>query len=155
MCIPKELGEMPIAFIVLAKVLRSLGSAMMTLPIWAPAMLKVLVVAVIITSRSVDVGAASGIGGVFLAGIDEVMVDLVRHEDEVVALAEIGHLAQFIHRPDPPAGVVRRAEDQHLLAPGQLASQAWMSSRAVAVLQWQRAFQNLAPAALMMRAKAW
>ena len=43
---------MPIAFIVPANVLRNTGSAMITLPMCAPAMLKVFVVAVIIQSET-------------------------------------------------------------------------------------------------------
>ena len=68
MCMPKELGEMPIAIIVSAKVLRRAGSAMMTLPICAPAMLKVLVVAVIITRRSAISGAAMAMTVCFWPG---------------------------------------------------------------------------------------
>ena len=100
-----------------AKRARRAGSAMMTLPIWAPAMLKVLVVAVIITSRSAISGAAIGHRRCACwPGIDQVVVNLVRDQDQVVALAEIGDAAQFVRRPDPAAGIVRRAEDQHLLA---------------------------------------
>ena len=59
MNIPNEFGEMPIAFIRAAKRARSLGSAMMTLPECAPAMLKVLVVAVIMTRRSLIPGSVA------------------------------------------------------------------------------------------------
>ena len=47
-------------------------------------MLKVLVAAVSITSRSRTSGAASGIGDVAAAGKDQVVVDLVGDEEEVV-----------------------------------------------------------------------
>ena len=59
---------------------------MMTLPIWAPAMLKVLVVAVIITSRSAICGARQlAMTTWLLPRKDEVVVDLVRDKDQVVA----------------------------------------------------------------------
>ncbi len=58
---PKELGETPPALIAAASGARSALSGTMMFPTWQPAMLKVLVVAVIITSRSMISGAASAI----------------------------------------------------------------------------------------------
>ena len=52
MCRPKLLGEMPSASTRAAKRARNAGSGTMTLPRCAPAMLKVLVAAVIMTNRS-------------------------------------------------------------------------------------------------------
>jgi hypothetical protein len=65
-------------------------------------------------SRSSDSGAASGIGGQH-----QVVVDLVGDQQEVVRGAEVGDSAQLGPVPDPAAGVVRRAEQQDALAPGQ------------------------------------
>jgi hypothetical protein len=54
-----------------------------------------------------------------MAGHHQIVVDLVRHQDQVVPAREIGHAAQFLRRPDLPAGVVRRAQDRHPRAFGQ------------------------------------
>ena len=50
-----------------------------------------------------------------LAGIDQIVVDFVGNEDQVVPPGEFRHRLQLCFRPDPPAGVVRRAEDEHAL----------------------------------------
>ncbi|EAU51809.1 hypothetical protein OM2255_10650 [alpha proteobacterium HTCC2255] len=49
---------MPVAFIVFANFARNLLSTIIIFPVWQPAMLKVLVAAVIITNRSDISGAA-------------------------------------------------------------------------------------------------
>ena len=118
---------------------------MMTLPVSAPAMLKVLVVAVSITSRSRISGAASGIGDVAAAGQDEVVVDLVGDEQQVVVAAEGGERAQLVAAPDPAAGVVRRAEHEHALAAGQRGGERLEVHRVAAVLaQHQRRLDDRA-----------
>jgi hypothetical protein len=43
------------------------------------------------------------------------VVNFVGHKDEVMSLGEIGHALQFCAGPDPSAGIVGRAEDDHLL----------------------------------------
>jgi hypothetical protein len=72
-------------------------------------------------------------------------VDLVGHEDQVVIDAEVGHRAQFVRGPDPPAGIVRRAEDQHLLASCEAALPGGEVHLCQAIDIGQRQFHNLAP----------
>ena len=116
---PKRLAPVPAARWAAAKRLRSVGSGMMTLPVSAPARLKVLVAAVSMTSRSAMSGAASGIGTWRSPAEHEVVVDLVGDQQQVVGGGEVGERPELVAAPDPAAGVVRRAEHDHALGAGQ------------------------------------
>ena len=92
-----------------------------------------------------DVGRGDGHDGVFLAGIEKVVVNLVRDQDQVMCAAKGGHGAQFVTRPDPATGIVRRAEDQHLFAPGQAGLPPGEVKLCHALRKQKREFHNLAP----------
>ena len=80
-----------------------------------------------------------------VTGIDQIVMDLVRDQDQVVAPGEIGDLAQFRGGPDPTAGVVRRTEDHHLFAPGHLRVPCGDVERIAPAVPRQTAFDDLAP----------
>ena len=90
------------------------------------------------------VGNARDIGHhvVGLAGHDKVVVNLVRHQDQVVADAEISNALQFGGGPDPATGVVRRAEDEQRLAPGHLRIPSGEVHGLYAIFQAKRAFDH-------------
>ena len=48
----------------------------------------------------------------------QIVVNLVRHQDQIVALTKRRDAPQLGQSPDAPARIVRRAEDHHGFTPG-------------------------------------
>ena len=91
-----------------------------------------------------DLVRQGGDGRVALAAHHQVRVDLVAHEQAVVAEAEFGHTAQFLGRPTPSHRVVRIAEDHHLRALLQLRLQVVVVHHVCVALDAKRVEEQLA-----------